>query len=185
MPKIIFVIFACLLAASCRGFSPQNLSPTDKKTDQNQQVSTNGEQTNSKKEPFETLVNEEAAEEVDKKTQDEIEEVEVKDRVFFGDNIYQVSDEARRILDVQAEWLKSDEKIKIIIEGHCDERGTREYNIALGERRANAVKKYLMSVGVNSRRIKTISYGKERPAFFGSDNATMAKNRRAVTLPQN
>lgn len=182
MPKILFAVFICFLAVSCRGFSAKNQTSPDnnKQSNQSQQNGKNGDT-----KEFETIVNEDKAEELDKKTQEEIEEVEVKDRVFFADNAYQVSDEARKILDTQAEWLKSDNKIKITIEGHCDERGTREYNIALGERRANSVKKYLMSLGINANRIKTVSYGKERPAFFGNDNETMGKNRRAVTVPQN
>lgn len=78
--------------------------------------------------------------------------------------------------------MNSDPSIKVIIEGHCDERGTREYNIALGERRAMAAKKYLIGKGINASRIKVISYGKERPAFIGSGEDIWAKNRRAVTV---
>lgn len=109
-------------------------------------------------------------------------EVEVQDRVFFGYDSSEVNDEAKKILDVQVAWLKSDPNIKITIEGHCDERGTREYNIALGEKRANSAKKYLVANGINASRIKTVSYGKERPAFFGATEAIFNKNRRAVTV---
>ena len=110
------------------------------------------------------------------------EEVEVQDRVFFGYDSAELSDDAKKILDTQAEWLKSDPAINVTIEGHCDERGTREYNIALGEKRANAAKKSLVSHGIDASRIKTISYGKERPAFFGNNEESMSKNRRAVTV---
>jgi peptidoglycan-associated lipoprotein len=82
----------------------------------------------------------------------------------------------------QAKWLKEHPAISMVIEGHCDERGTREYNIALGDKRANSAKSYLTSNGVDSARIKTISYGKERPAFFGTNEDVLAKNRRAVTV---
>ncbi len=109
-------------------------------------------------------------------------EVEVKDRVFFGYDSSEISKEASEILDTQVSWLNSTPEIKIIIEGHCDEKGTREYNIALGEKRANAVKNYLEKNGVNASRIKIISYGKERPAYFGTSEDVYAKNRRAVVV---
>jgi peptidoglycan-associated lipoprotein len=95
-----------------------------------------------------------------------------------------VSDEARATLDRQASWLQQYSNLSITIEGHADERGTREYNLALGERRANAVKNYLVARGVSGSRINTISYGKERPAVVGSDEASWAQNRRGVTVVQ-
>ena len=116
------------------------------------------------------------------KIDEQVEEIEVKDRVFFAYDSAKLSKEAKRILDVQAEWLNSDNSIQITIEGHCDERGTREYNIALGEKRANSARNYLVKKGVAKSRIKTVSYGKEKPAFFGSNPEIMAKNRRAVTV---
>ncbi|MBU6141216.1 MAG: peptidoglycan-associated lipoprotein Pal [Proteobacteria bacterium] len=131
---------------------------------------------------YQTL-DEQQTEALDQQTeQQQAQEIEVQDRVFFGYNAFEVSDEAKKILDVQAAWLKSDPTIKITIEGHCDERGTREYNIALGEKRANSVKKYLVANGVENKRIKIISYGKERPAFFGATDEIFNKNRRAVTV---
>ena len=111
-----------------------------------------------------------------------MEEIQVEDRVFFDLDSSSLKDNAKKILDNQAAWLKSDPSIKVIIEGHCDERGTREYNIALGERRANATKEYLVSNGVEEFRIKTISYGKERPAFVGRGEEIWSKNRRSVTV---
>ena len=133
-------------------------------------------------EEFETIENEEQAKEIDEKTQEEIEEVEVQDRVYFGYNETTLNNTSKKILNVQADWLNSDPSINITIEGHCDERGTREYNIALGEKRANSVKNYLIEKGVASSRIKIVSYGKERPAFFGATDQSFAKNRRAVTV---
>lgn len=106
--------------------------------------------------------------------------VNVGDRVFFGYDRYDISEEARRILDSQANWLAQYPGLDITIEGHADERGTREYNLALGERRANAVRNYLIAAGIDPRRINTISYGKERPAVPGANEAAWAQNRRAV-----
>ena len=108
----------------------------------------------------------------------------VGDRVFFGYDRYDVSDEARAVLEKQASWLQQYSNLNITIEGHCDERGTREYNLALGERRANAVKNYLVALGVAPSRISTISYGKERPAVVGSGDSAWSQNRRGVTVVQ-
>jgi peptidoglycan-associated lipoprotein len=108
--------------------------------------------------------------------------VNVGDRVFFAYNESDVSSEARATLDRQAAWLKKYGSVSVTVEGHCDERGTREYNLALGERRATAVKNYLVADGIPASRIKTISYGKERPAVVGSNEAAWAQNRRGVTV---
>jgi len=108
--------------------------------------------------------------------------VNVGDRVFFDFDKYNLKTDARGILEKQAVWLKMYPQLSITIEGHADERGTREYNLALGERRANSVKDYLAALGVPSSRIRTISYGKERPVALGSNEAAWAQNRRAVTV---
>ncbi len=107
--------------------------------------------------------------------------VEVGDRVYFDYDKYNLNPEARQILEKQAAWLNRHPQVTVTVEGHCDERGTREYNLALGERRANAVKDYLAALGISLDRIKTISYGKERPVAFGSNAAAWSQNRRAVT----
>ena len=107
--------------------------------------------------------------------------VSVGDRVFFDFDKYGLKPEARKALDRQAAWLKANPSVTFTLEGHADERGTREYNLALGERRANSAKDYLTSLGVNPSRMKTISYGKERPVAVGSTNAAWAQNRRTVT----
>ena len=104
------------------------------------------------------------------------------DRVFFDLDSYTLTAEARATLDAQAQWLNANPQVNVTIEGHCDERGTREYNLALGERRANAARLYLESRGVASNRMQTISWGKERPEAFGTDEASYARNRRAVTV---
>jgi peptidoglycan-associated lipoprotein len=108
--------------------------------------------------------------------------VNVGDRIFYSFNESTLSSEAQATLDRQAAWLKKYGSVKVTIEGHCDERGTREYNLALGERRATAVKNYLVAAGIPASRISTISYGKERPAVVGSNEAAWAQNRRAVTV---
>jgi peptidoglycan-associated lipoprotein len=102
--------------------------------------------------------------------------------IYFGFDKYDLSGDAQAVLRRQAEWLNTYGNLSVTVEGHCDERGTREYNLALGERRATAVKNYLVALGVNGSRIQTISYGKERPAVLGSDEAAWAKNRRGVTV---
>jgi peptidoglycan-associated lipoprotein len=109
----------------------------------------------------------------------------VGDRVFFDTNSPVLSAEAQHTLDRQAAWLKQYAKVNVTVEGHCDERGTREFNLALGERRAAAAKKYLVGLGIPASRISTISYGKERPAVIGSDESSWSQNRRAVTVIAN
>lgn len=104
------------------------------------------------------------------------------DRIFFGLDQYDVDAEDQATLQSQAAWLQQNPNVRITIEGHADERGTRDYNIALGDRRANAAKNYLASLGISPSRINTVSYGKERPAALGSDEASWAQNRRAVTV---
>ncbi|MBX3595701.1 peptidoglycan-associated lipoprotein Pal [Sphingomonas sp.] len=109
----------------------------------------------------------------------------ISDTINFGFDQYDIDARARQILDSQAQWLMQFPNTRITIEGHCDERGTREYNLALGDRRANAAKNYLAARGVSPARITTISYGKERPIALGSDEASWAQNRRAVTIVLN
>jgi peptidoglycan-associated lipoprotein len=109
-------------------------------------------------------------------------EVSVGDRVFFDYDSSVLSPTATQTLDKQAAWLKRYPNVIVTIEGHTDERGTREYNLALGDRRANAVKNYLVALQVPSDRLLTISYGEERPVDPGHDEAAWAKNRRAVTI---
>jgi peptidoglycan-associated lipoprotein len=104
------------------------------------------------------------------------------DRVFFNTDRFDIDSEDAATLASQAEWLKRYPSVRVTIEGHCDERGTRDYNLALGERRANAAKNYLASLGIAAARISTISYGKERPDALGSDEASWARNRRAVSI---
>jgi len=101
--------------------------------------------------------------------------------VYFGYDRYDLTGTARAALQAQASWMNENTMASMTIEGHCDERGTREYNLALGDRRANSVKNYLVALGVNPSRLRTVSYGKERPAVTGSGESSWAKNRRGYT----
>ena len=105
--------------------------------------------------------------------------------IHFDLDKFDVNDQSRAILDSQAAWLAKYPNVTVSLEGHCDERGTREYNLGLGDRRANAAKNYLAAHGIAPGRISTISYGKERPIALGSDEASWAQNRRAVTIVLN
>jgi peptidoglycan-associated lipoprotein len=109
-------------------------------------------------------------------------EASAGDRIFFAFDRSDISPEARETLSRQADWLRRYPNVNVTIEGHCDERGTREYNLALGERRAQAAKNVLVASGIPASRISTISYGKERPAVVGSTEEAYAQNRRAVTV---
>ncbi|MGB2437036.1 MAG: peptidoglycan-associated lipoprotein Pal, partial [Candidatus Puniceispirillales bacterium] len=107
--------------------------------------------------------------------------ISIGDRVLFDFDSYELTSSAKSVLNNQANFLSSNPSVRITIEGHCDERGTREYNLALGERRATAARDFLLAQGVDSARLRTISYGKERPAVAGSNEGAWAKNRRAAT----
>tara|TARA_B100000029_G_scaffold443854_1_gene463196 strand:+ start:191 stop:682 length:492 start_codon:yes stop_codon:yes gene_type:complete len=106
----------------------------------------------------------------------------VADRVFFATNKSTLTTASRDTLRKQAAWMRKNKKVTVTMEGHADERGTREYNLALGERRANAAKDYLMTYGISGNRISVISYGKERPVNTGSSPLAWSQNRRAVTV---
>ena len=105
-----------------------------------------------------------------------------RDVIFFDTDRYNIDAQDQVALQSQAQWLAQYPNKRATIEGHCDERGTRDYNLALGERRANAAKNYLVSLGVDPSRLTTVSYGKERPVAMGSNESSWAQNRRAVTI---
>ena len=109
----------------------------------------------------------------------------VKDRVFFATNKSTLTTASRDTLRKQAAFMRKKKDLKFSIEGHADERGTREYNLALGERRANSVKDYLMTYGISGSRLSVISYGKERPVNSGSNPLAWSQNRRSVTVKAN
>jgi peptidoglycan-associated lipoprotein len=109
----------------------------------------------------------------------------VPDRIFFATNKYNISSKGIETLSKQANYLKSNPNLNVSLEGHADERGTREYNLALGEKRANAVKDYLISNGISSARVNVISYGKEKPVNPASNAIAWSQNRRTVTVKIN
>ena len=109
----------------------------------------------------------------------------VPDRVFFATNETVLTTASRETLRKQAGWLRKNADINVVLEGHADERGTREYNLAIGERRANSAKDYLMTYGISSNRISVLSYGKERPVDSGSNPLAWSKNRRSVSVKAN
>jgi len=115
-------------------------------------------------------------------SQTDLRRVAGSDRVFFDLDSFALDESDRETLRRHAAWLAQYPNVNVTIEGHCDERGTREYNLALGERRANAAKNFLSAVGVSTARISVVSYGKERPEVLGSDEQSWAQNRRAVTM---
>ena len=108
--------------------------------------------------------------------------IAVGDRVLFDYDSAKLDTSAKILLDAQSRFLRANTDLNFIVEGHCDERGTREYNLALGEQRATAVRDYLVIQGIDPDRIKVISYGKEKPAVIGSNSMAWSKNRRAVTI---
>lgn len=108
--------------------------------------------------------------------------INIGDTVYFDTDRHDIRGDAMPVLDAQAQWLNRYPAVRVRIEGNADERGTREYNLALGNRRAQAVKNYLVATGINPNRITTISYGKERPAVVGSNEQAWAQNRRGVTV---
>jgi len=108
--------------------------------------------------------------------------VNVGDRVFFESDSTELTMQSRATLDKQVAWLQRYNRYTFTIEGHADERGTREYNLALGERRANSIKNYLVALGIDASRIEVVSYGKERPAVIGSNEEAWAQNRRGVMV---
>jgi len=176
MIKKLLILVAIISLTACHGKSKIE----DTKTDIapiNQVVTTSPEP------DFQTIENQQQADAINQAQEVKDDEIEVQDRIFFDYDSFAISEDSKKILDTQVLWLKSDPSIRITIEGHCDEKGTREYNIALGDRRASATKDYMVKTGgADSSRIKTVSYGKERLAYFGTDEATISKNRRAVTV---
>lgn len=108
--------------------------------------------------------------------------VNIGDRVFFDYDQHTLRADARSTVERQARWLNQHANLNVVIEGHCDERGTREYNLALGEKRAESVKNYMIALGVDPSRLEVLSYGKERPAALGSNPSSWAQNRRGVVV---
>lgn len=163
LSKILTLVLALMLATACASKSKNDSSQA---TDGSGTVDVYGDTYPSNPEPG---------------TQADL-AVNIGDRVFFGYDSSVIEGEGQATLQRQAEWLQKYPNVTVTIEGHCDERGTREYNLALGERRAAATRNFLISLGVPSNRISTISYGKERPNQLGSDEESWRLNRRGVTV---
>ncbi len=164
--RIFMMLFAVLFVTACGGGDKEAMDD----------AMMGGEEMTSVTDPYG-----EAAPVAGAGTQTDL-EVTAGDRVFFGYDQYNLTDEARNTLTLQSEWLQQYPNVNVVVEGHADERGTREYNLALGERRANSVKNYMIASGVDPSRIRVISYGKERPAVAGSTPSAWAQNRRGVTV---
>ncbi|WND02896.1 peptidoglycan-associated lipoprotein Pal [Temperatibacter marinus] len=181
--KVVAVAAATLMVAAC-----SNDSSDMNKSTENQQVdvqSNNGENISGVNNPQMTetqLAEQRELETWYSKDAKGIEMYAGADRVLFAYDSDELTDAARRILQRQAEWLNHYGDVSVAIEGHCDERGTREYNLALGERRAIAVKNYLLALDVSADRLTTISYGKERPVEVGTGEGVWSKNRRGVLV---
>ena len=169
--KIITAMAALLILAACTTAS--DISSTEGQGDSKKSASTSSSSSSS-----DTSVK--SAQIVPGSQADLV--TNVGDRVFFEYDSSDLTSEARETLERQAAWLKRHVEVTIVVQGHCDERGTREYNLALGERRANAVSNFLVALGVPTSRIRTISYGKERPVALGSNETAWGQNRRGVTL---
>jgi peptidoglycan-associated lipoprotein len=158
--RFLSLLAGVLLLAACAGNTPESTTTTGANTSATTPTTTGAVQPGSREDFMKN----------------------VGDRVFFDFDKSDIKPEGRQILQRQADWLKKYPNVTVTVEGHCDDRGTREYNLALGERRATAAKKMLVALGVPAARISTISYGKERPAVVGDNEAAWAQNRRAVTV---
>ena len=162
--KIIITILSLFLLASCETATQNALKGAAEKTSVKTSVKTGGA----------SIFGSAKQTQADKL-------IAVGDRVLFGYDSSELSQEAKLTLDKQSRFLRVNSDLTFTIEGHCDERGTREYNLALGEKRATAVRDYLVIEGISPDRIRVISYGKEKPAVVGSNDMAWSKNRRAVT----
>jgi peptidoglycan-associated lipoprotein len=182
MKKIISILFVITLVIvlaftlSCR--SRKQVEPTPQPPTQRPEEEFKGT------EEVKPKVSEWETEKIDKRdlTPADYNESGVLEDIHFDFDRYDIRPDAREILIKNAEWLKANPNIQVLIEGHCDERGTNEYNMALGERRANAAKSYLISLGISANRMRSISYGEEMPIDPGHNEIAWAKNRRAHFL---
>ena len=171
--KFACIVFAAALVTAC-----------STKPDESGSIATDGDLTTSQRAPISGLDEYNTAADTSGPaggTQQDL-VLNVGDRVFFGYDQHDLSAEARGQLEQQAAWMGQNPSVVVTIEGHADERGTREYNLALGERRAQAARNYLIALGVDGSRVDTISFGKERPAVVGANPSSWAQNRRAVMV---
>jgi peptidoglycan-associated lipoprotein len=176
----IVSLFAMLFLITACETTPEDSGATDSSGSTDSSSSSSSSSSSVTTESVDTTaVDSGAAMAPDPGTQGDL-ELNVGDRIFFDYDKSVITAAAEKTLKRQAGWMKQYPSVSITVEGHCDERGTREYNLALGERRATAVKNFLVALGVDSNRIATISYGKERPDALGHNKAAWAQNRRGV-----
>ena len=168
--KIIAIIGAVSLLSACETASQKVVSGTTASS--SAPASSSAKSSVDKKKSLFAAAKQTAAEKL----------IAVGDRVLFDYDSAKLDTSAKILLDSQSRFLRANTDLNFIVEGHCDERGTREYNLALGEQRATAVRDYLVIQGIDPDRIKVISYGKEKPAVVGSNTMAWSKNRRAVTI---
>ncbi|SDF55077.1 peptidoglycan-associated lipoprotein [Limimonas halophila] len=182
MWRLASALTAALLLAACSTTPDKQAEQTSTNTETQVETQSSGDQsgtTQGEKAETGDVQQEELDEGPEPGTQQDL-VVDVGDRVFFAFDKSSLSDEAKQTIERLAAWMRENADTTITIEGHADERGTREYNLALGARRASAVKDYLVALGINPNRLQTVSYGEERPAVLGSNEEAWAKNRRAV-----
>ncbi|MDB3916630.1 peptidoglycan-associated lipoprotein Pal [Alphaproteobacteria bacterium] len=173
MTKKIFAMLVTLaLLSACETASQKVVSGSAATSSSTGSASTSGSSSVDKKQSLFAQAKQTAADKL----------IAVGDRVLFDYDSAELDSSAKILLDSQSRFLRVNSDLNFIIEGHCDERGTREYNLALGEQRATAVRDYLVIQGIDPDRIKVISYGKEKPAVVGSNSMAWSKNRRAVTI---
>ena len=178
--KFLFSVILVLFISACAS-TPKDSADTSGSGSSNTVTSTSMEPSSGDASILEDLINTTLGEpSIEPGSQEDL-IVNVGDRVFFGYDSFDLDEDAQELLQDQAAWLKQHPDVNITVEGHCDERGTREYNLALGEQRAQAVKNWFILLGVDSSRLSTISYGKERPAVVGSNDKAWSQNRRSVT----
>jgi len=183
MWRIASALTAALLLTACSSTPDEQAGQTETSTNTQVETETSGEASGSGSDGESADTGAVEQEELDEGpapgTQEDL-VVDVGDRVFFGFDSSELSGEAKETLERLAAWLRENAGARLTVEGHADERGTREYNLALGSRRASAVKEYLVALGIDPDRVQTVSYGEERPAVIGSNEDAWAKNRRAV-----
>jgi len=181
MWRLASVLTAALLLAACSTTPEDQAEQTSTSTDTQVETQTSDGQTGGDGETAQTgeVQQEDLDEGPAPGTQEDL-VVDVGDRVFFDFDTSELTEDAKQTIERLAAWLRENPGTRLTVEGHADERGTREYNLALGSRRASAVKDYLVALGVDPERVQTVSYGEERPAVMGSNEDAWAKNRRAV-----
>jgi len=174
--RLLLILISSIILTSCQSFN-KNSSEFDEDEFSDE---TDLDLEESEEESFEVIEEEEQIEELNEKILEEDETVEVPDKIYFDFNSRSLSENAKKSAQLQYLWLENNPDIQITIEGHCDDRGTKEYNISLGAKRANSLKQYFINRGINPSRIKTISYGEEKPYLIGTGDEIWKKNRRAV-----